>query len=200
MLQHDEDILINKIKKGDEKAFEVLISMYEQKIYSIAFHILKNPEEAYDAAQEVCIKVWRQIHNFDGQSKFSTWVYRISVNQCLDMIRKNKNNSKNISLFNEDKEDIGVEFRAASNDNVEEAVERKQLAEVIELGVSELKEDYKVIITLREIEEQSYEDIAEVLEISLGTVKSRLSRARQSLRKILGQNKEPYSSFFRHIK
>lgn len=200
MLQNEEDILINKIKKGDEEAFEILISMYEQKIYALAIHILKNPEEAYDAAQEICIKVWRQIHNFEGQSKFGTWVYRIGVNQCLDILRKNKNNKKNISLFNDDKEDIISEVKEASVDDVAATIERKQLSEVIELGISELKEDYKVIITLRDIDQQSYEDIAEILEISLGTVKSRLSRARQSLRKILGQNKEPYSSFFRHIK
>ncbi len=200
MLQYEEDILIKKVKEGDEKAFEILISAYEKKIYSIAFHTLKNPQEAYDASQEICIKVWRQIHNFEGQSKFSTWIYRISVNQCLDIIRKNKNHSKNISLFNDDKEDIKVEFKIPAKDNVEEAIEKKELSQVIELAVSELKEDYRVIITLRDIEEQSYEDIANVLEISLGTVKSRISRARQSLRKILGQNKEPYRSFFRHIK
>ena len=85
-------------------------------------------------------------------------------------------------------------------EGVEEKVEKKALQEVVQLGLKELKEDYQVIITLRDIEEHSYEEIAEVLEISLGTVKSRLARARQALKKVLQQNKEPYQSFFRHIK
>ncbi len=198
----NEEKLIKAAQKGDMEAFEKLISEYEKKIYALCLHLLKDPEEAYDAAQEVCIKVWRQLESFEGQAKFSTWLYRIGTNQCLDLMRKNKRRSKDISLFQKDEESEEEWLLEGPHEKegVAEAVEKKVLQEVVQLGIGELKEDYQVIITLRDIEEHSYEEIAEVLDLSLGTVKSRLSRARQALKKVLGQNKEPYQSFFRHIK
>ena len=202
MNEINEEQLVKFAKKGDVEAFEKLISQYEKKIYALCLHLLKDPEEAYDAAQEVCIKVWRQLEGFEGQAKFSTWLYRIGTNQCLDIIRKNKKRSKDISLFQKDEgsEEEWMIEGPHEEEGVAETVEKKALQEVVKLGISELKEDYQVIITLRDIEEHSYEEIADVLELSLGTVKSRLARARQALKKILGQNKEPYRSFFRHIK
>lgn len=198
----NEEKLIKAAQKGDMEAFEKLISEYEKKIYALCLHLLKDPEEAYDAAQEVCIKVWRQLESFEGQAKFSTWLYRIGTNQCLDLMRKNKKRSKDISLFQKDEESEEEWLLEGPHEKegVAEAVEKKVLQEVVQLGIGELKEDYQVIITLRDIEDHSYEEIAEVLDLSLGTVKSRLSRARQALKKVLGQNKEPYQSFFRHIK
>lgn len=202
MKNMNEEQLIKVAAKGDMEAFEMLIGQYEKKIYALCLHLLKDPEEAYDAAQEVCIKVWRQIANFEGQAKFSTWLYRIGTNQCLDLIRRNKKRSQDISLFQKDEasEEEWMIESPKQEEGVEEKVEKKALQEVVQLGLKELKEDYQVIITLRDIEEHSYEEIAEVLEISLGTVKSRLARARQALKKVLQQNKEPYQSFFRHIK
>lgn len=116
--------------------------------------------------------------------------------------KKNKKRSQDISLFQKDEasEEEWMIESPKQEEGVEEKVEKKALQEVVQLGLKELKEDYQVIITLRDIEEHSYEEIAEVLEISLGTVKSRLARARQALKKVLQQNKEPYQSFFRHIK
>ena len=202
MKEINEEKLIKAAQKGDVGAFEKLISQYEKKIYALCLHLLKDPEEAYDAAQEVCIKIWRQLESFEGQAKFSTWLYRIGTNQCLDLMRKNKKRSKDISLFQKDEEseEEWILQGPHEKEGGAEAVEKKALQEVIQLGIGELKEDYQVIITLRDIEEHSYEEIAEVLDLSLGTVKSRLARARQSLKKVLVQNKEPYRSFFRHIK
>ena len=202
MKEINEEKLIKAAQKGNVEAFEKLISQYEKKIYALCLHLLKDPEEAYDAAQEVCIKVWRQLESFEGQAKFSTWLYRIGTNQCLDLMRKNKKRSKDISLFQKDEEseEEWMFEGPHEKEGVAEAVEKKALQEVVQLGIGELKEDYQVIITLRDIEDHSYEEIAEVLDLSLGTVKSRLARARQALKKVLGQNKEPYQSFFRHIK
>lgn len=95
----NEEQLIKVAAKGDMEAFEMLIGQYEKKIYALCLHLLKDPEEAYDAAQEVCIKVWRQIANFEGQAKFSTWLYRIGTNQCLDLIRKIKREVKIFHFF-----------------------------------------------------------------------------------------------------
>lgn len=197
---NSEEELINAILKGDLKAYEKLIGQYGKKIYALCLHLLKNPEEAYDAAQEVCIKIWKQLGTFKGNAKLSTWIYRMTTNQCLDILRKNKRKGQENSLFLD--EETGEEEKlidqAAIWQDVSSHIEQNELREVLKQGIGELKEDYQAVIVLRDIEQRSYEEIASILELSLGTVKSRLSRARNALKKILEQNKEPYRSFFRH--
>lgn len=197
---NSEEELINAILKGNLKAYETLISRYEKKIYALCLHLLKDSEEAYDAAQEVCIKIWKQIGTFKGQAKLSTWIYRMATNQCLDILRKNKRKGQELSLFLDEEtgEEEKLTDQTAIWQDVSSHIEQKELGEVLKQGIGELKEDYQAVIVLRDIEQCSYEEIASILEISLGTVKSRLSRARSALRKILEQNKEPYRSFFRH--
>lgn len=200
MKLNSEEELIQAAQKGNLEAYEVLISQYEKKIYALCLHLLKNSEEAYDAAQEVCIKLWKQLGTFKGQSKLSTWIYRMTTNQCLDILRKNKRKGQEISLFLD--EELGEEEKLTDQtaiwQDISSHMEQKELGEVLKQGIGELKEDYRVIIVLRDIEQRSYEEISDILDISLGTVKSRLSRARSTLKKILEQNKEPYRSFFRH--
>ncbi len=200
MKLNSEEELINAILKGNLEAYEKLISQYEKKIYALCVHFLKDPEEAYDAAQEVCIKIWKQLGSFKGQAKLSTWVYRMTTNQCLDILRKNKRKGQVVSLFldEETEEEEKLTDQTAIWQDMSSHIEQKELGEVLKQGIGELKEDYKAVIILRDIEQRSYEEIASILELSLGTVKSRLSRARSTLRKILEQNKEPYRSFFRH--
>lgn len=190
--------LINQAKAGNTDAFETLIKSYEKSIYTICLRMLLSEEEAYDATQEVCVKIWRQLHLFKGDSKLSTWIYRITTNQCLDLLRKNKNkNKKEISLFqkNDDDEEWMID-QGNEKENVEKIMENKELKEILKEAIYQLKEDYKTVIVLRDINQYSYDEIAQILNISLGTVKSRLSRARASLRYFLEQTKEPYRSFF----
>jgi RNA polymerase sigma-70 factor (ECF subfamily) len=190
--------LINQAKAGNTDAFETLIKSYEKSIYTICLRMLLSEEEAYDATQEVCVKIWRQLHIFKGDSKLSTWIYRITTNQCLDLLRKNKNkNKKEISLFqkNDDDEEWMID-QGNEKENVEKIMENKELKEILKEAIYQLKEDYKTVIVLRDINQYSYDEIAQILNISLGTVKSRLSRARASLRYFLEQTKEPYRSFF----
>ena len=200
MKLNSEEELINAIIKGNLEAYERLIGQYEKKIYTLCLHLLKDPEEAYDAAQEVCIKIWKQLSTFKGQAKLSTWIYRMTTNQCLDILRKNKRKGQEISLFLDEEtgEEEKLTDQAAVWQDMSSHMEQKELGEILKQGIGELKEDYQAVIVLRDIEERSYEEIANILELSLGTVKSRLSRARSTLRKILEQNKEPYRSFFRH--
>ena len=200
MKLNSEEELINAILKGNLKAYEALISQYEKKIYALCLQLLKDPEEAYDAAQEVCIKIWKQLGTFKGQAKLSTWIYRMATNQCLDILRKNKRKGQEFSLFLDEEtgEEEKLTDQTAIWHDVSSHIEQKELGEVLKQGIGELKEDYQAVIVLRDIEQFSYEEIASILEISLGTVKSRLSRARAALRRILEQNKEPYRSFFRH--
>jgi len=189
--------LVNRAKLGDINAFETIISAHEKGIYTICLRMLSQEQEAYDATQEVCIKIWRQLHNFKGESKLKTWIYRITTNQCLDKLRKTKN-KREISLFQTRVEDDSewVMDKPSEKENTEEIVEHKELQEVLKQAIAELKEAYRMIIILRDINDYSYDEIAEILNISLGTVKSRISRARGALKKILEQNKEPYKSFF----
>ena len=202
MKLNSEEALIKAILKGDVKAYEALISRYEKKIYALCLHLLKDPEEAYDAAQEVCLKIWKQLGTYKGQAKLSTWIYRMTTNQCLDILRKYKRRGYELSLFLDEQtgEEEKLTDQARIWEDVSSYIEQKELGEVLKQGIGELKEDYQTVIVLRDIEQRSYEEIADILGISLGTVKSRLSRARSTLRKILEQNKEPYLSFFRHNK
>lgn len=195
-----EEKLIHLASQGDVKAYEKLISKYEQKIYGICLRLLKEPEEAYDAAQEVCLKIWHQIGTFKGEAKFSTWVYRLTTNQCLDLLRKQKRRGIEVPLTLEAHQKEPLGYRQDVWEDMSSHLEQKELTAVLQQALLELKENYRIMIVLRDIEGYAYEEIAQILDLSLGTVKSRLSRARQALKKILEQDREPYRSFFRHNK
>lgn len=200
--QLNEMQLINQAQKGDVTAYEQLIRAYEQKIYQLCISILKNPEEAYDAAQEVCLKVWRQIVSYKYEAKFSTWIYKITTNQCLDILRKNKRKIKEVSLNYHDEEGDEEKLTDIQSiwQDVSEVVVGKEKNVILMQAIAELKEEYRLVLVLRDIEDYSYDEIAHLLDLSVGTVKSRISRARKGLKKILEQDKEPYRSFFRQNK
>lgn len=193
-----ENKLIQLAKQGSAEAFEKLILQYENNIYGVCIRILKDEQAAYDAAQDVCMKIWRQLDSFEGNSKFSTWIYRIATNQCLDIIRKNKRKEE-VALYKYNKE-TGEEWESyeeSPTNPVEDHMEQLALQDVIAIALDEVKEDYKAILVLRDMKGYSYDEISASLTLSVGTVKSRLSRARAALKKILTQDKEPYRSFFR---
>lgn len=202
VIQLNEMQLINQAQKGDVTAYEQLIRAYEQKIYQLCISILKNPEEAYDAAQEVCLKVWRQIVSYKYEAKFSTWIYKITTNQCLDILRKNKRKIKEVSLNYHDEEGDEEKLTDIQSiwQDVSEVVVGKEKNVILMQAIAELKEEYRLVLVLRDIEDYSYDEIAHLLDLSVGTVKSRISRARKGLKKILEQDKEPYRSFFRQNK
>ena len=195
----NEKLWIQAAVEGDIESFEKLIKIYEKRIYNICLRLLKDQEEAYDAAQEVCIKIWKQLSQFKGDSKFSTWVYRIATNTCIDLLRKQKKRENEVTLFTDDEEQ---EERLTDLTDIwkdmSEQLAGDELRSVIWQGIQELKVDHRMVIVLRDVEGKSYDEIANALGVSIGTIKSRLSRARQQLKKILEQNKEPYRSFFRH--
>ena len=194
-----EKRLIQKAQKGDVDAFEQLILGYEKLIYNICLRMLHDEQEAYDGAQEICLIIWTQINAFEGYAKFSTWIYRIATNQCLDLLRKRKNKEE-ISLFRQSKEEDSewVLEEKELADPMNEHVQQLALKDIMLQALNEVKEEHKQILLLRDLEGYSYEEIADILVISKGTVKSRLSRARLAMKQILTQDKEPYKSFFRH--
>ena len=180
--------LAERIKKGDMVAFDELVNLYAKKIINMSYSLLYDAEEAQDAAQEVFIKIYKNINSFRGESSVSTWIYRITRNVCCDILRKRKNTNV-ISLDFEDKEGHKNEPQDLSP-TPSEVAEKNERDEFLRKSIASLDEVYKTVITLYDIEGLSYEEIAEVMKCPVGTVKSRIYRARDALRKLLEKNPE----------
>lgn len=190
----EERILIQKAAEGDIESFELLILSCKDKAYGIALRYLKNEEDAMDALQESFIKIYKGIANFNFESKFDTWVYRIVVNACSDLYRKNKKNSQVLSMTSAyDEEEDGSEFDIKDKREGPEALNiRKEESGYLLKCLDMLSDEHRTVIILRDIKGFSYEEISEILDCSLGTVKSRVSRARLRLKEIYidGKNDE----------
>lgn len=179
--------IAERIKKGDSEAFDELVGIYAKKIINTAYSLLYDAEEAQDAAQEVFIKVYKNIHSFRGESSLSTWIYRITRNVCCDILRKRRDTV--ISLDTEDEDGKKTDI-ADSAPGPSESLETNERNEYLRRAIASLDEKHKMVITLFDLEGLSYEEIAEVMKCPVGTVKSRLYRARDALRKILEENRE----------
>jgi RNA polymerase sigma-70 factor (ECF subfamily) len=179
-----EILLIKRSKKGDTDSFEELISNYQLNAYNIAFRMLGNQEDAKDCTQDALIKVYKSIGKFKGNSSFSTWLYRIVTNTCKDFIRKKK---EVLYLDNDIKGEEGNIKRELRDegDTPETVLEKSELKEVVTQAISELNEDHREVIVLRDINGYSYDEIAEILNCSHGTVKSRINRGRKALKEVL---------------
>ncbi|WP_026893778.1 sigma-70 family RNA polymerase sigma factor [Clostridiisalibacter paucivorans] len=187
-----EHILIKKSIKGDIDAFEKLIEKHEKRAYNIALKMLKNPDDAMDVSQEALIKVYRYIKGFNEKSSFSTWLYRIVVNTCIDYLRKNK--ERHYSLDNPINTSEGEIKREVADDtsSPEKELEKTLNKELIHSSINKLEDIHKTVIILRDIEGFSYEEIAKILDCSLGTVKSRIKRGRDNLKQIIVKEMEHY--------
>lgn len=183
-----EKALVQKAKAGDRDAFAALVSAYEGKIYNLALRYLGNREDAMDASQEVFLRVFRFLPGFQEESGFSTWIYRIGVNVCKDMLAKRaKRGELSLELPNEE-EDYRTAEVADSRYDPEAIVEQADLRESLAEAIGQLPQQQREMIVLRDIQGLSYEEIGQVLSLEAGTVKSRLSRARENLRKKLLQS------------
>jgi len=176
----DEKELIRRSQAGDGEAFGVLTERYKGKVFSLAYGFTRDRASADDLAQEVLIKAYFSLPKFKAKSEFGTWLYRISVNQAKDFLRKNKRRQKEISI-----EDVGEPALTAENKSLEEKRVEEGRREIVRAALARLPEKYRVILTLRDIDGLSYEDISGILKLSPGTVDSRLHRARQKLREKL---------------
>ncbi len=187
-----EQELIKRCQAGETEAFEHLIADYEKRILNYCYRMLGNAHDAEDAAQEVFVKVFRFIDKFNSQSAFSTWLYKIASNVCLDFLRKAKRQPKDvISLYQSN--DEGEEFALPLEDKTALPYEKVQLSDAQKALLSALEqlgEEQKRVIILRDIEGLSYEEIAEITQSAPGTVKSRINRARRALQKLLEKDRE----------
>lgn len=178
-----EKLLIKRSKSGDVEAFEQLIFDYQKKAYNIALRIMGNQEDAKDMCQEAFIRIFKSIEGFKEQSSFSTWMYRIITNVCLDEIRKKKKNETLSIDSTFETQDGEMHFETPSEDDTpEEAYVRNEKKNIILKAINELSEEYKTTIVLRDIQGFSYEEIANILCCSIGTVKSRINRGRNILK------------------
>lgn len=179
----DEE-LVEGVKKGNIDAFEDIVKKYENKVYGIVFHMMKNQNEVEDLAQEVFLKVYKNLGRFKGDSSLYTWIYKITVNLCLDELKKRKN-----IIYLDEKisvEDGEIDKELPSNErSQEELYEDKELKENLHRCINKLPDKQKMMIVLRDIKGFSYDEIAEITNNKIGTVKSQINRARLKLKELL---------------
>lgn len=177
---------------GDVDAFESLILVHQKKVYNIAYHFFYKHEDAQEMAQNAMIKAFQNISNFQKKSSFETWLFRITTNICIDEKRK-RQKSEFISLDDKTKEDEYV-FREKIPQTVfvlpEGALLKKELQDKIKIALEKLNVESRTVIVLRDIRGLNYDEISEIINVPLGTVKSRINRARQMLREILSTEME----------
>ncbi|MGI6004486.1 MAG: RNA polymerase sigma factor [Christensenellales bacterium] len=176
-MQRSQRQLIRLAQKGDAQAFSSLFEAHQDRIYHIALQMMRNRDDALDAAQEAMIKMYRRLSSFREEADFATWSYRVVVNTCLDMLRKRRKRPLD-SL--EQIRELG--FDVAAQGGTEEDILRREESNLVHRALDTLSAAERTIIVLRDIQGFSYEQISEILDLPLGTTKSRLFRARASLR------------------
>jgi RNA polymerase sigma-70 factor (ECF subfamily) len=182
----DEQVLVEKASRGDGDAFEVLVSRCERNVYSLAYRLVSDREDAMDIVQDVFLKAYQALPKFRGESKFSTWIHRVCVNASLDYLRK----KQKLPVYSLD-EPLSLRESSVTRDvedesgDVETKVETRDLSEAVFAALKNLEIDHRVVITLCDIQGYSYQEISDMLGLSIGTVKSRLHRARNAVRKLL---------------
>ncbi|NLL46709.1 MAG: sigma-70 family RNA polymerase sigma factor [Clostridiales bacterium] len=183
MTREREQEIIAQVLSGDTNAFELLVLENQKNVYNLALRITRDEQQAFDVSQETFLKAFTSLKSFRGDSRFSAWLYRLTSNICIDFLRKEKR-QKTVSITYDNGE--GAELEIADLRNIPETeLERCELREVIENGLLQLSEDHRRIVVLRDINGLSYAEISEVLGLEIGTVKSRLARARMSLAKLI---------------
>lgn len=182
-MEQDLTELTARARAGDRDAFARLVEANQHKIYTLALRMTGNPDDAAELAQEAFLRAWRGLPGFQGESSFSTWLYRLASNVCIDFLRQEKRR-RGAGLVSLDGDDAAAEVPDPRLTPEGEA-ERRELRQAVERGLEQLSSDHRQVLVLRELEGLSYAEIADALALEVGTVKSRLTRARLALRKIL---------------
>jgi len=180
-IEHDA-LLAKQAARGDDAAFEALMVRHQQRIYNISLRMMGNRQDALEASQEAMIKIWRNLGSFKGNSAVSTWIYRVTVNACKDILRKRKIPQVSVETLHEQGFDIAdgdaqYDSTLAAEDSIARAL-------------MQLPTDRREVLVLRDIHGFSYQEIAQMLSCPLGTVRSRLSRARKELKAILSSSEQ----------
>ena len=177
--------LIARCKEYDKYSFMELYKMYEKYLYSLCFNYVQNPQDALDLVQEIYIKVFKNIDKFDINMQFHPWIRKIAVNTCLNFKRTIKNNVISMNSVINDEEEIALEDTLKSKEDVLNDVVNSETKNIIKKYIKEISEEYRMIIVLRYYEDLSYNEIAEITNMPLGTVKTKLYRGKALLKKKL---------------
>ena len=186
-----ENTLVEKAVQGDEMAFATLVEQYSSRIYSVCFSFLSNRQDAEDCAQETFIKAYRALDKFNYKASFYTWIYRIAVNSCHDYRRKHYKTT--VVSLNQDleTEDSSVTMQIADDKPLpDEIAESHEMKAMVQQEIEQLPDYLAQILILRDIESLSYQELADILNLNIGTVKSRLARARKQLMEQLKEREQ----------
>lgn len=178
--------LVKRVQKGDKGAFDLLVLKYEHKIVNLVMRYVRDPELALDISQEAFIKAYKAVPNFRGDSAFYTWLYRIAVNTAKNYLAAQRRRPVDIELDLQDPEQYGLHAKLKETDTPESLALSHELQEILERAIEALPEDLRTAIILRELEGMSYEEIAQTMECPVGTVRSRIFRARDAIGKKIG--------------
>ncbi len=189
----DEGELIRRLQQHDEKAFQKCVKLYQAKVYGLVFRMLGSQAEAEDVSQEVFVTVFKSIDSFRGDSKFSTWLYRIAANHCKNRIKYLKRRAHKQTGELDDaaeRELLGSAHSTLGQKQASpvEALEGQQLGHIVQRAITKLDEEHRLLLVLRDVEELSYEEIMQVTGLADGTVKSRLHRARLVLKEEIARH------------
>ncbi len=175
--------LVARVQKGDKKAFDLLVLKYQHKILSLISRYVRNSDEMQDVAQEAFIKAYRALPNFRGESAFYTWMYRIAINTAKNHLVARQRRPPSVDIDVDDAEHFEGDFQLKDIENPENILFGRELKQVVEKALQALPEDLRTAVTLREFDGLSYEDIANVMNCPVGTVRSRIFRAREAIDK-----------------
>lgn len=178
--------LVERVQKGDKGAFDLLVLKYQHKIVNLIMRYVRDPELALDIAQEAFIKAYRALPRFRGDSAFYTWMYRIAVNTAKNHLAAQRRRPMDVELDLQDPEQYDLHAKLKETDTPEGVALSDELQETVERAIAALPEDLRTAIILRELEGMSYEEIAETMECPVGTVRSRIFRARDAIGKKVG--------------
>ena len=184
--QSSDKKLVRRVQKGDKGAFDLLVLKYQHKIVNLVMRYVRDPDTALDIAQEAFIKAYRALPRFRGDSAFYTWMYRIAVNTAKNHLAAQRRRPMDVELDLQDPEQYDLHAKLKETDTPEGVTLSRELKETVERAIASLPEDLRTAIILRELEGMSYEEIAQTMECPVGTVRSRIFRARDAISKKIG--------------
>lgn len=185
MTTNDEQKIINQIIAGDTRAFAILVERYKDLVYSLAIRMLQNREEAEEVAQDSFIKIYKSLNSFKGNSKVSTWIYKVTYNTCLDRIKKNKRQMNEVAI------DEFTEHLVKTIENALDALEKKEYQQTVQDCLNQMPSEDSFLLTLYYFEDLSLEEISKIVNIEANNVKVKLFRSRKKLASLLKQRLEP---------
>lgn len=184
--QSSDKKLVKRVQRGDKGAFDLLVLKYQHKIVNLVMRYVRDPELALDITQEAFIKSYRALPRFRGDSAFYTWMYRIAVNTAKNHLAAQRRRPMNIELDLQDPDQYDLHAKLKETDTPEAITLSNETRETVERAIAALPEDLRTAIILRELEGMSYEEIAQTMECPVGTVRSRIFRARDAISKKIG--------------